>query len=383
MIRPPLLHPGDTICVISPSRSASIIGSECIQIAKERFEKELGLTVTFGHLSTAEGAAGVDQNPNIIIPEKIKEIHSAFADEKVKGIFTMIGGFNSNQILPFLDYTLISSNPKILCGFSDITALQTAITTKTGLVTFSGPHFSSFGMKHGFEYTLDYVKKTLMDDGSSTRSVVIHSSPKWRDEMWFLKQDSPTLLDTNGYEVLSAYNYETVSQESEAAWSSPPMNVHLSCFTAEGRIVGANNTVFLTLTGTEYIPTFRNVGPFVFFCEFCAEWDPSLNWVFFEQQLFHLIQLDGFVDNIQALCLGRFEQAVKVSSQDIRCLFDRWNMSMYQLCKQRKSSRKQSIPIAFNLDFGHTTPIFTIPIGGQARLEYDLQAGSKSLTLSF
>lgn len=50
----------------------------------------------------------------------------------MKGIMTIIGGANSNQLLPHLDYELIRQNPKIFCGFSDITALENAILAKTG-----------------------------------------------------------------------------------------------------------------------------------------------------------------------------------------------------------------------------------------------------------
>ena len=66
-------------------------------------------------------------------------------------------------MLRYLDYDLIGANPKVFCGFSDITALGTAIYAKTGTVTYSGPHFSTFGMEKGLEYTLEYFKKCLMD----------------------------------------------------------------------------------------------------------------------------------------------------------------------------------------------------------------------------
>ena len=71
-------------------------------------------------------------------------------------MLTTLGGYNSNGLLGWLDYGLIRDNPKLLCGFSDITALATAIHAKTGLVTYSGPHFSTFAMKRGIGYTLEH-----------------------------------------------------------------------------------------------------------------------------------------------------------------------------------------------------------------------------------
>jgi muramoyltetrapeptide carboxypeptidase LdcA involved in peptidoglycan recycling len=94
----------------------------------------------------------------------VSDLHDAFADRGVKGILTTIGGYNSNGLLGYLDYDLIRANPKIFCGFSDITALATAIYARTGLVTYSGPQFTTFGMKRGIGYTLEYFERCLMSE---------------------------------------------------------------------------------------------------------------------------------------------------------------------------------------------------------------------------
>src|SRR5215207_2322312 len=85
-------------------------------------------------------------------------------------MLTTLGGYNSNQLLRSLDYGLIRDNPKILCGFSDITALATAIHVKTDLVTYSGPHYSTFAMKRGIEYTLAHFERCLMQEGPTRSS---------------------------------------------------------------------------------------------------------------------------------------------------------------------------------------------------------------------
>ena len=124
------------------------------KIATERLE-ELGLKVTFGkHVMEADPdymCASIDA--------RVEDLNEAFRDKNVKAILTVIGGFNSNQLLDYIDYDAIKENPKIFCGFSDITALSNAIHAKTGLVTYSGVHYSSFGMLKGFEYSLEYFKK--------------------------------------------------------------------------------------------------------------------------------------------------------------------------------------------------------------------------------
>ena len=74
-------------------------------------------------------------------------------------VIACLGGFNANQLLRHLDYDLIAKHPKILCGFSDITALINAIYSKTGLVTYHGPHYSTFG----FDRESEYTRKTFLD----------------------------------------------------------------------------------------------------------------------------------------------------------------------------------------------------------------------------
>lgn len=70
---------------------------------------------------------------------RLNDLHAMFADESVQAVFCVRGGYGTPRLLPRINYDLIAANPKILVGYSDITALQLAIFAKTGLVTFSGP----------------------------------------------------------------------------------------------------------------------------------------------------------------------------------------------------------------------------------------------------
>ena len=134
---------GDEIRVISPARSMSIISKETQNISKERFE-QMKLKVSYSkHISE------IDDFRSSSVSSRVEDFHDAFLDKNVKAILTTIGGFNSNQLLKYIDFDLIKKNPKILCGYSDITVLSNAIFAKTGLVAYSGPHYSTFGIKHG------------------------------------------------------------------------------------------------------------------------------------------------------------------------------------------------------------------------------------------
>ncbi|MBP5698677.1 MAG: LD-carboxypeptidase [Alphaproteobacteria bacterium] len=160
-IIPSRLKKGDKVMVIAPARGIKIIGQDCRQIARQRLES-LGLEVVFAPNTIDENW---DYLGSTTIEKRIEDIHLAFSDKNVGAILTIIGGANSNQLLPYLDYNLIKNNPKIFCGFSDITALHGAINAKTGLETYYGPHFSSLGMKHGCDYTFNHFIKMLMEDG--------------------------------------------------------------------------------------------------------------------------------------------------------------------------------------------------------------------------
>jgi muramoyltetrapeptide carboxypeptidase len=112
-------------------------------------------------------------------------------------IQTVIGGFNSGELLPYLDYDLIRRNPKIVVGYSDITALSNAIYSQTGLVTYSGPHFFDFGEMQGFDYTLEYFRKCLF----SSDPFDIWPSERWSSDRWGAVQDTRNFLRNEGYVV--------------------------------------------------------------------------------------------------------------------------------------------------------------------------------------
>ncbi len=184
---PQKLKAGDEIRVIAPSMSMSIISQEVKDVATKRFN-ELGLKVTY-----AKNVLEKDEFMSSSIKSRVDDVHEAFLDKNVKGIFAVIGGANANQLLSYIDYSLISSNPKIFCGFSDITALSNAIYAKTGLVTYSGPHFSTLGMLKGVDYTIEYFKKCLF----KSEEFKIKPSLEWSDDEWFLNQEKREFIKNN------------------------------------------------------------------------------------------------------------------------------------------------------------------------------------------
>lgn len=185
----PKLKAGDEIRILSPSRSLSIVSEENRLIAQDRLEA-LGFKVSF-----SQHVLENDDFASSSIESRVADLHEAFVDPKVKGILTSIGGYNANQLLAHLDYDLIGTHPKRLCGYSDITALSHAIYARTGLITYAGPHFLTFAMLRGNEYTTTYFQRLMLEEGS----IQIQSSPEWSDDAWYLDQDQRSFHRNAGH----------------------------------------------------------------------------------------------------------------------------------------------------------------------------------------
>jgi len=320
---PKKLEIGDEIRVIAPARSLSILSKNQIKFAKNVLN-DIGFKVTFG-----EHVDECDEFFSSSIDSRICDLHEAFQDENVKAILTVIGGFNSNQLLKYIDYDIIRNNPKILCGYSDITALSNAIYAKCGLVTYYGPHFSTFGMEKGNEYTMEYFKKCLMDEGD----LEIIPSETWSDDEWYLNQDNRHMVDNKGYTVMS---------EGQCL----------------GTIIGGNLCTLNLLQGTEFFPSLEDSVLFL-------EDDYLTNYVEWDRNLQSLIHLPDF-DGVKGIVIGRFQNKSAINMDIMKKIID----SKLEL---------RNLPVICDANFGHVSPIFTFPIGG--RLELDVEAEKVKLKI--
>ena len=312
-IFPNKLKIGDEVRVIAPARSLAIISKETREIANKRIE-ELGLKISFGkHVDEMDDFASSS------IESRIEDLHEAFSDKSIKAVFTVIGGFNSNQLLKYIDWDLIKKNPKIICGYSDITALNDSIFAKTGLVTYSAPQYSTFGQKLYFDYTLDYFKKCLFTNDPFE----IKPSESWSDDKWYKDQDNRKLIPNEGWLVINEGN-------------------------AEGTILGANLCTFNLFQGTEYMPSLNNSILFL-------EDDETSKSFDFDRNLQSLIHLPDFSE-VKGIVIGRFQKESEIT-----------NGLLTQIIKTKKELN--NIPVLANVDFGHTSPIISFPVGGTCKVE--------------
>lgn len=131
IILPPRLQKGDTIGLVAPA--GPILNEENFH-AGVSILREFGFEVKHSREITRSEKylAGSDI-------ERAEEFEDLWADDDVKAILAVRGGYGSLRMLPLLNMDLFRSHPKLLVGFSDICVLHSAIFKHTGLVTFHGP----------------------------------------------------------------------------------------------------------------------------------------------------------------------------------------------------------------------------------------------------
>lgn len=255
MIIPKKLEKGNTIGVVAPSNPIVGENIEELNKAKEIVEKD-GYKVKFsknifsntmGYSSTAK--------------EKAEDINSMFADKEVDMIWCAKGGENSNTTFEFLDFELIKNNPKIICGFSDITSITNIITERTGLVTFSSTNFKTIATDK-----TDYSYKQAIKR--------------------FLGENS--ILD-----ITQNDKYITIQEGI-----------------AEGELIGGNVTLTRGLVEGKYKLNFEN--KILFLEELGYETGPALlsNHLYFMKQ-------NGVFNKIKGLWLGNYEHQSRITLEEI------------------------------------------------------------------
>lgn len=257
----PKLQNGDEIRIIAPSYSLS-------HVWEEKFKKALCcLEQQDFHVTFSKHSREIDDWNSSSIQSRVEDIHEAFLDNNVKAILTAIGGFNVNQILEQIDYEIIRLHPKILCGYSDITALLSAVYAKTGLVTYHGAHFSTFG----FDIEAEYTQKAIFDCLMNKEDLIIQPSQ-------------------------TAKEYTVIQ--------------HGIC---EGTIIGGNLCTLNLLQGTQFMPQAEDIVLFV-------EDDNIMGDYFlyeFDRNFQSLLQAFG-TKRIKGVVFGRFDMSCKMNADVVK-----------------------------------------------------------------
>ncbi len=208
LVKAKVLKAGDTIGLITPAGALS--DEETITITKEVLNY-LGFKVKEGKYIRARYGNLAGTNA-----ERLSDLHMMFSDKSVDGILCIRGGNGASRLLPHIDYDLVRRNPKVLLGYSDITALILALYAKSGLVSFHGV----VGSSTWSEYVVKLFKEQFMDN-----KLTIYSNPeKAKDQIVQYKNRIQT--------------------------------IHPGI--VEGTILGGNFTLLTGLCGSPYLPDFKD-----------------------------------------------------------------------------------------------------------------------------
>ena len=310
---PPALYRGDTIAIIAP---ASVPERENIERAISRLG-EMGFRVkVYGDLYRRWGyLAGDDET-------RAEELMQAVADPEVAAIFPARGGTGVTRLLDVLDYSLFRKHPKILVGFSDITALHSALQQQAGWVTFHSPHpMDGLGMPDGLT---DLSARTF-----------------WRA----ILADSYTDRKQSGYEV------PLTDGERERIVTLAPGK-------AQGKLVGGNLALVCAVLGTPY--EFDMTGS-ILLLEDIGEQPYRID------RFLSQLRLAGKLDVLAGIVLGQFTDCEAPAGKPTLSLAEIFDGYFDGL----------GIPVVQNFPTGHTPDNATLPLGVQVELD----ANTKRLTI--
>jgi muramoyltetrapeptide carboxypeptidase len=306
-IKPFRLKPGDTVGLVAPANAT--FNTVDLDIARESLEA-LGLKVRVGeHLRDRHGyLAGRDR-------DRAADINAFFRDSSVAAVLPIRGGWGSARLLPFLDYDSIRRNPKLVVGYSDVTALLTAIHARTGLVTFHGPN----GMGRWDAYSLEFFKRVLFDGEAVTFA------------------NSPRTSDTN---VLTPTQHRIRT---------------IRPGTARGRLLGGNLTVLSAIAGSPYMPVWDGA---VLFLEDVRE------DIYRVDRMLTTLKLAGILGRIRGFVFGTCSECGPGEGFGALTFEELWADHIAPL----------NVPAWSGAMIGHGMPQWTVPVG--AEVEIDATAGS-------
>jgi muramoyltetrapeptide carboxypeptidase len=296
IIKPPRLRKGELIGLIAPASTPS---SEEKILKGALYLEKMGYRVQCGrNVRTEYGyLAGGDD-------ERSADFNAMVSNKNIKAIFAIRGGYGTPRLLQKIDYHALRKNPKIIVGYSDLTALQLAIFRKIGLITFSGP-MTGVEMWRDFDpYTEEHFWRML----TSNKKIGVLNNP-----------------------------------------ASEPLAI-LRHGQANGRLIGGNLSLLACLMGTPFLPVLRNS---ILIAEDVEESPHRI-----DRMLAQLLNA-GILNNLQALIFGKFIDCTPSNPNDPHLTID-------QVLEEY--THKIGCPVVANFQYGHIPRKLTVPFGLKASI---------------
>ena len=332
MLKPRKLNPGDKVVTVSPSWGGPSIFPQRYQIGVQQLQKEFGVQVV-EMPNTLKPADWLAHNPKA----RAEDLMQAFTDPSIKGIFATIGGEDSIRLLPYIDFNIIRNNPKIFMGYSD-TTIGHLMCYKAGLISFYGPSILAEFAENGgiFPYITQSLRQTIF-------SSAVIGEIKPCVEGWTVER-----LDWGNPEN---QNIKRTLNPS-AGWKFlQGSGIH------RGHLLGGCIEVFDWTRGTELFPTQWQDA--ILFLETSEDAPPPE----FVRDTLRVYAAMGILRQLSGVLFGRpYGNGDK---------FDEYDRAILQIVRDEEGLTE--VPIITRMDFGHTSPMFVLPYGLQAKIDCDQQ----------
>jgi muramoyltetrapeptide carboxypeptidase len=303
LIKPPRLRAGDVVALVAPSGF----------VTEEKIEGAIANLTALGLKPRAMPNLRARWGSYAGAPEaRAADLDAAFGDPEIRAIWPVRGGSGCAAVLPFLDYARIRRSPKVVIGYSDITALHLALLRKAGLVTFHGPVANSTFT----DYTVSGLRRVLFEPQSE---VVYPRSPS-----------------------------HDARVAAEPAFAIRPLTP--SRARAEGMLIGGNLSVFTSLIGTPFAPQMRDA---IVFLEDVAEAPYRV-----DRMLTQVAQSSADAP-AAGFALGVFQRALPSDDEPTLSLSEVLNAQFV----------KSNCAAGYGFSFGHITDQMTLPYGIRARID--------------
>jgi muramoyltetrapeptide carboxypeptidase LdcA involved in peptidoglycan recycling len=324
MIKPKPLSTGDTIAFIT--LSSGMAGEEIFQyrweIAKKRLEA-LGYRVVLTP-NAIQSSEYIHRHPE----KRAQDLMDALQNPEIDAIICMIGGSDTIRLLPYIDFEIIANYPKLFVGYSDTTinhfmfyhANVASIYGPTALVEFAEN-------KNIHEYTLTHFLELVAGEKSS---IPLIASPQWTSE--FLDWTNPKNAEIRRTMQKEQHFHEFLQGEG----------------VVQGKLLGGCLETFPMMIGTKIWPQLEEWKGKVLFIETSElSLPPSLFAI-----ILRGLAAQGIFHQIAGILMGK-----PVNEQ----FYEEYKSSLIQIISEE--CRLEDLPIVYNLNFGHTAPIMSLPIG--------------------
>lgn len=333
MIIPKKLEKGDKVAIVSLSWGGAGDGEihNRYLTGKKRLEEIFGLQVV-EMPNALKGSEFLNDHPQA----RAEDLMQAFSDPEIKGIISTIGGNDTLRLLPYIDYDVIKNNPKVFMGYSD-TTVNHFMCYKAGVRSYYGPcvlmEFAENVEIH--DYVVDAVEKTLF---TTEPLGIIEGSRHWTSDFlpWDVAENNKTLRkmteESHGYEILQGRGK------------------------VQGRLLGGCIEVVDWLRGTDLWPSLDEWKGKILFLE-TSEDKPSPEMVTFYLRALWAV---GVIDVISGIVVGK-PQAEKY--------YDEYKQVFKEVIG--KQCGRPDLPILYNMNFGHASPITVLPMDALSEIDCD------------